>query len=67
MENWIIFTFLYAIFNGIFQCAKKKSIEKNTIYELCEGKIISRPRKVTYISYIEENINSLEKIKLTFL
>ena len=34
MEKWIIFTFLYAVFNGIFQCAKKKSIEKNTIYEV---------------------------------
>lgn len=34
MEKWIIFTFLYAIFNGIFQCAKKKSLEKNTIYEV---------------------------------
>ena len=34
MEKWIMFTFLYAIFNGMFQCAKKKSLEKNTIYEV---------------------------------
>lgn len=34
MENWIIYTFLYAIFTGLFQCAKKKSVEKNSIYEV---------------------------------
>ncbi len=34
MTNWIVLTMLYAIINGIFQCAKKKSIEKNTIFEV---------------------------------
>ena len=34
MEIWIIFTFLYAIFTGFFQCSKKKAIEKNSIYEV---------------------------------
>lgn len=34
MKTWIIFTFLYAILNGFFQCSKKKSAEKNSIYEV---------------------------------
>ena len=34
MTNWIILTVLYAVINGIFQCAKKKSIDKNTIFEV---------------------------------
>ncbi len=34
MTNWIVLTILYAVINGIFQCAKKKSIEKNTIFEV---------------------------------
>lgn len=34
METWVIFTFLYAIFTGFFQCAKKKAVEKNSIYEV---------------------------------
>lgn len=34
MENWVILTFLYAIFNGFFQSAKKKATEKNSIYEV---------------------------------
>lgn len=34
MTNWIILTVLYAIINGVFQCAKKKSIEKNSIFEV---------------------------------
>lgn len=34
MENWVIFTFLYAIIIGFFHCGKKKSIEKNSVYEV---------------------------------
>ena len=34
MENWVIFTFLYAIIIGFFYCGKKKSIEKNSVYEV---------------------------------
>jgi len=34
MEKWIIFTLLYAVFNGVFECSKKKAIEKSTIYEI---------------------------------
>lgn len=34
MENWMIYTFLYAIFTGFFQCSKKKATEKNSIYEV---------------------------------
>ncbi|MBR6614275.1 MAG: DMT family transporter [Clostridia bacterium] len=34
MTNWILLTVLYAVINGIFQCAKKKSIEKNSIFEV---------------------------------
>lgn len=34
MENWVILTFLYAICTGLFQCSKKKAVEKNTIYEV---------------------------------
>lgn len=34
MENWVIFTFLYAVFTGFLQCAKKKATERNSIYEV---------------------------------
>lgn len=34
MKNWIIYTLIYSIFTGIFQCAKKKAVEKNSIYEV---------------------------------
>ena len=34
MKNWVILTFLYAVCTGFFQCAKKKSIEKSSIYEV---------------------------------
>ncbi len=34
MTNWIVLTVLYAVINGVFQCAKKKSIEKNSIFEV---------------------------------
>lgn len=34
MEKWIIFTLLYALLNGVFECSKKKAIEKSTIYEI---------------------------------
>ena len=34
MNEWIIFTVLYAAFSGIYNCTQKKAIEKNTIYEV---------------------------------
>ncbi len=34
MFNWIILTFLYAMFNGLFECSKKKAVEKSSIYEV---------------------------------
>ena len=34
MNNWIIFTILYAIFVAFFESAKKKDVEKNYIYEV---------------------------------
>ena len=34
MQNWILYTLIYAIFTGFFQCAKKKAVEKNSIYEV---------------------------------
>lgn len=34
MQSWIIYTLIYAIINGLFQCTKKKAIEKNSIYEV---------------------------------
>lgn len=34
MKSWAILSFLYAIFTGFFQCAKKKSCEKNSILEV---------------------------------
>lgn len=34
MQSWIVYTMIYGICNGIFQCAKKKSLEKNSIYEV---------------------------------
>jgi len=34
MQNWRLYTLIYAIFIGFFQCAKKKSVEKNSIYEV---------------------------------
>ena len=34
MPNWVIFTIIYAVCTGFFQCAKKKAMEKNSIYEV---------------------------------
>lgn len=34
MEKWVLLTFLYAICTGFFQCAKKKAVEKSSIYEV---------------------------------
>ena len=34
MNKWIIFAMLYAVFSGIYNCTKKKAIEKNTVYEV---------------------------------
>ena len=34
MNRWIMFAVLYAVFSGIYNCAKKKAIEKNTVYEV---------------------------------
>lgn len=34
MQSWVVFTFLHGIFKGFFECFKKKSIEKNSIYEV---------------------------------
>lgn len=34
MQNWILYTLIYAIFIGVFQCAKKKAVEKNSPYEV---------------------------------
>lgn len=34
MQNWILYTFIYAILIGFFNCSKKKATEKNSIYEI---------------------------------
>lgn len=34
MQNWILYTLIYALFTGFFQCARKKAVEKNSIYEV---------------------------------
>ena len=34
METWVIFTIIYALLMGIFECSKKKAAEKNSIYEV---------------------------------
>lgn len=34
MKNWIILTFLYAIFLSLFYTTKKKALEKNDVYEV---------------------------------
>ena len=34
MNNWILFTNLYAFFVAFFETAKKKAVEKNSIYEV---------------------------------
>jgi len=34
METWIILTFLYAIVIGFYNCAKKKAVKKNSVYEV---------------------------------
>lgn len=34
MQSWMTCTLIYAIFNGFFQCTKKKAVEKNSIYEV---------------------------------
>lgn len=34
MNNWILLTLLYGIFKGFFECSKKKSTEKSSIFEV---------------------------------
>lgn len=34
MENWVIYTAIYALLMGLFVCSKKKAIVKNSIYEV---------------------------------
>lgn len=34
METWVIYIIVYAILIGFFECARKKSIENNYIYEV---------------------------------
>lgn len=34
MNNWIILVIIYAMFNGFFQCTKKKAVKKTSIYEI---------------------------------
>lgn len=34
MDNWILFTILYAFFVAFFESAKKKAIERNSVYEV---------------------------------
>jgi len=34
MQNWILYTLIYAIFTGFFQCTKKKAVEKNSVLEV---------------------------------
>ncbi len=48
---------------------KRKTLNKllETIYDVCNKKIIPHPKKVTYIPIFEENISSLsQEIKITF-
>lgn len=37
MQTWIIYTFLYALFSGLFQTSNKKAREKNSTYEVLAG------------------------------
>ncbi|MBR3887938.1 MAG: EamA family transporter [Clostridia bacterium] len=37
MQTWIIYTFLYALFSGLFQSSNKKAREKNSTYEVLAG------------------------------
>ena len=34
MDNWILLTIIYAIFVAFFECAKKKAVEKSSIYNV---------------------------------
>lgn len=34
MEKWILLTILYAVVIGFYNCAKKKAIKKNSVYEI---------------------------------
>ena len=34
MRSWVVFTFLYGIFKGFFECSKKKAVEKCSTYEV---------------------------------
>lgn len=34
MQTWVIFTIIYAICNGIYNCSKKKATEKNNIFTI---------------------------------
>lgn len=57
MKNWVILTVLYAVFNGLFQCSKKKATEKNSIYEvLAWFSLIS----LLLVAFTSKNIFTIE-------
>ena len=34
MEKWVIYTVIYAILTGFYECSKKKAVEKNFVYDV---------------------------------
>lgn len=64
MQNWIAYTLIYAIFSGFFQCAKKKAVEKNSIYEVLA---IFSTIAFLLISLTSKNIFNIEFITLIII
>ena len=64
MKNWVILTVLYAVFNGLFQCSKKKATEKNSIYEvLAWFSLIS----LLLVAFTSKNIFTIEWASLLII
>jgi len=64
MKNWVILTFLYATFMGFFQCAKKKSVEKNSIYE-----VLAWFSLISFIlaAFTSKNVFDIDVMSLTII
>lgn len=64
MESWVILIFLYAIVIGFYNCAKKKAVSKNSIYEVFAWFSIIAFMATTLIS---KNVLEIHYIDLLFI
>ena len=64
MQNWILYTLIYAIFIGFFQCAKKKAVEKNSIYEVLA---IFSTISFILVSFTRENVFNIGFMSLLII